>query len=809
MSSLPQRARRSFAADPSSVALARRFARLQLDDWGAPELRDNAALAVSELVTNAVVHTGTTAVVDLRLDSQSLRVEVEDQHPGRALPTGLRTPDDDDEGGRGLIITSSIASSWGVEYTPSTKRVWLVCDRDRPQGADRVGGKAPHVVTVEGAAVAVVALAPDGTVAAWNSDATRLFGWQPEQVVGRPFHQIVDPVAGERPPEEAMAGEGSWQGVYTLLAEDGTPVSVFASHNAVGGDRSVALLLVPEKQRGLLEHPSRQRQAPENRRESDPLGLRDDALLRLAVDDYLPLATERVRDALDADASYLLIAHDVSDEFEVVAVSGLPDAVRGTRMVAGEPGAPDARSPNLPVLIGDGAGIEVAPLRGTTARSLVMVPVVAGGRVIGALAVASERQDRFSDDQCVLLQRLSDSLALAADRARLQSSERERRGWLTFVAEAGDLLAHSLDQEMTMAITGQIVVPRLATWCALYLDDERDEPVLHQVWHADERLVGDLRNALLKTRPDELAETGDAALAGELTTLRLMARGRGIGHLALGRPVGSPLRDDVLLVAESIVRRAALAIDNARAHGALLATGQALQASLLPPSLPDVPGMDVGVVYEAAGEGTAAGGDFYDIFPVDAGSWCFVVGDVCGTGAEAAAVTGLARHTIRSLTRAGFTVAATLERLNEAILDEGERSRFLTLVCGIFREKGGRVQLSLVNAGHPAPFVTSAGSPVRRIGAPQLLLGVIEKVEYIAEDHVLERGELLVALTDGVLERRDGGRMLDDHGVSSELARVGDLPAQAVAERLRRLVVEFAPSPQSDDIAILVLLVGG
>ena len=108
-------------------------------------------------------------------------------------------------------------------------------------------------------------------------------------------------------------------------------------------------------------------------------------------------------------------------------------------------------------------------------------------------------------------------------------------------------------------------------------------------------------------------------LAGELTTLRLLARGRGIGHLVLGRPVGSPLRDDVLLVTESIARRAALAIDNARAHGALLATGQALQASLLPPSLPDVPGLEVGVVYEAAGEGTAAGGDFYDIFPVDGG----------------------------------------------------------------------------------------------------------------------------------------------------------------------------------------------
>jgi serine phosphatase RsbU (regulator of sigma subunit) len=287
-----------------------------------------------------------------------------------------------------------------------------------------------------------------------------------------------------------------------------------------------------------------------------------------------------------------------------------------------------------------------------------------------------------------------------------------------------------------------------------------------------------------------------------------MARGRGIGHLVLGRPAGNPLRDDVLLVTESIARRAALAIDNARAHGALLATGQALQASLLPPSLPDVPGLEVGVVYEAAGEGAAAGGDFYDIFPVENGTWCFVVGDVCGTGAEAAAVTGLARHTIRSLTRAGFPVAPTLERLNSAILDEGERARFLTLVCGLFRHEGSRVQINLVNAGHPAPFVTGADAGVRRIGSPQLLLGVMDQVTYVPEEHVLERGELLVALTDGVLERRNGSLMLDDSGVATELATMGELPAQAVAERLRRLVVDFADSPQSDDIAILALRVG-
>ena len=221
-----------------------------------------------------------------------------------------------------------------------------------------------------------------------------------------------------------------------------------------------------------------------------------------------------------------------------------------------------------------------------------------------------------------------------------------------------------------------------------------------------------------------------------------------------------------------------------------------------------MPGLDLGVVYEAAGEGTAAGGDFYDIFPIGNGTWCFVVGDVCGTGAEAAAVTGLARHTIRSLTRAGFPIAPTLERLNAAILDEGERSRFLTLVGGTFRQDGARVRLSVVNAGHPAPFAVSTDRSVRRLGSDQMLLGVSDRVTYVAEDHVLEPGELMVALTDGVLERRNGSRMLEDSGVAADLARAGDLPAQVIAERLRRLTIDFADSPQSDDIAILALRVG-
>ena len=448
----------------------------------------------------------------------------------------------------------------------------------------------------------------------------------------------------------------------------------------------------------------------------------------------------------------------------------------------------------------------VAILADTDLRSLVVAPVLFEGRVIGALAAANDRPGGFREEQSVLLQRAADWIGAAVDRARSRHAEQQRGAWLGFLAEAGDLLAGPLDPEMTVALTGQIVVPELARWCGIFLDDERGRPVLAQAWHQDEQAMEPLRRALVAG--SGTIETGDARLDGEVRIVPLLARGRRIGLLALGRPEGDPLRGELLTVAESVALRAALAIDNARAHADLHTAGQALQRSLLPAGVPAMPGVEVGVVYEPAGEGDAAGGDFYDLFPVGGGRWCFMVGDVCGKGAEAAAMTGMARHSVRALMRAGFSVASTLERLNAAILEEGERARFVTLACGTLEPAGaGRMLLRLVCAGHPPPFLVGDGA-VSRLGRPQPLLGVVEAADYSDEEFVLHRGELLVTLTDGVLERRNGQIMLDDDGVSSELDAARRLSAQAVADRLRRTVVEFAPEPHRDDLAVLALRIG-
>ncbi len=799
---------RTFVPDARSVGRARWFVREILDEWGVRDLTDSALLSVSELVTNAVVHAGTPVRLSLALDAVNLRVEVQDSHPGRALPVWTESRLPEAERGRGLLIVSALASAWGVEYSGGVKRVWLELARPVAPGAATAAVPGADPVVDGDARVAVIQVTGNGSISAWNDDAEAMFGWSRDEVVGRDFAEMLKVNSGTQPPDVVIPSSGGrWQGSYAVRRRSGDPVDVFAAHiSADKGDSTVALM-VPLGRRALLEAPVHRQGPPAG--DSDPVGLRAEALNRLSLDDYLTLAVERARDRVSADATYLLLARDFDLDYEVRAVSGLDDTVRGTRVDPQSPGAPDARNPQLPVIFGDLSDTRVPLLKGSDLRSLVVVPVVVDGRVTGALGAASERVDGFTDEQSVRLQRIADAVAVAADRARLQTSERERRGWLSFLAEAGDLLAGSLDQAMTIAITGQIVIPQLATWCAVYLDDARGVPVLEQVWHADERLHGPLRSALDRVAPEQITGSDEEQLRGETHAIRLSARGRQIGLLVLGRPAGEPLEGEVLLVAESVARRAAVAIDNARAHGDLRAVGQTLQQSLLPSSMPVVPYLDVGVVYEAAGESSTVGGDFYDLFFVGGNRWCFVVGDVCGTGAEAAAVTGLARHTIRALALAGFPVAAILERLNSAILDEGERSRFLTLVCGTLEpEPGRRVRMSLVSAGHPLPFVVHEGGVVHQIARPQSLLGVLPHVQYTAEEHLLERGDMLVTVTDGVLERRNGGRMLGEVGLMGELSHAGHLPAQAVAERIRRLVVDYTHTPPSDDMAILVLRLG-
>ncbi|MFD5876968.1 SpoIIE family protein phosphatase [Streptomyces sp. NPDC060322] len=862
-------ARAAATFDPvgRSVATARAFVRDTLQGWGYTDVVDDAVVLTSELVTNAVVHAGTAADVLCLRTEDGVRVEVADHYPEREVPlqsSGLHFGSPDREGGRGLLLCAALASRWGVEYTPTHKHVWFQLDLpERPVGVRSASPVLPTAllpVAEPRVRVAVVQIDGSGSIASWNDDATFLFGYAAEQVGGK---QLTDFVAWPHTPgtntgiAEALR-LSRWEGSYGIRGADGRIIPVYGSHLRVrdaDGEPSTVCLLVRDYERAVLQTPVRapvSDSSTENR-STDPFEIFIGSPAPDDLDGLLQRTVERARDMLDADAAFLLLATDDETELEVRATTGLPSARQRFARVPVEAGTGRYGSARMPAVHED---LTVVPgavplLSDTGMRSVVTVPLKVEGRLTGSLGVAAEAAGRYSNEEALRLQFAADRIALAVESARLGELERLRRGSLSFLVEASDLLAGTLDRDQTLALMAQMTVPTLATWCAVYtIADQSSEPYLSYVLHEDEDLIDGLK-ALLSSidPPDPVPAPGarlwpvpteaghqaalrtskrtlgrDAplsmgaaartvlatavAVGGETVVLPLVARNRVIGMLTLGKPSDEHFRQEILELAEDLSRRAALALDNARLYSERMAISQSLQRSLLPPGLPDVPNVEIEVIYRAAGEGNEVGGDFYDVFPIRDGAYGFAIGDVCGTGPEAAAVTGLARHALRLLAREGFGGPAVLERLNAAILDEGARSRFLTLLYGeLWPQEDGSALLKVVCAGHPLPLRLRQDGSVEAAAEPQPLLGVIEDLELYEQEVTLEPGDVLLCVTDGVTERREGARMLGDDGLADVLAMCTGLTAGAVAGRILRAVERFAAEPASDDMAILAMRV--
>ncbi|MCI3930633.1 SpoIIE family protein phosphatase [Streptomyces sp. AN091965] len=426
------------------------------------------------------------------------------------------------------------------------------------------------------------------------------------------------------------------------------------------------------------------------------------------------------------------------------------------------------------------------------------------------------------------------------------------RGALTFLAEASDMLAGQFDENLVAALAGQLLVPRLADWCAVWLDDEADSAGraagarapgtrLARVWHTSEQRIEELRRVLEK-EPPSLADTagpgavpvswpGDAFggdSTGAAVAYRLVAGGRSLGALVIGRAGLPRFPDEVTGLVEDFSRRVALAISAARRYQRQATISRVLQRGLLPSAVAEIPGVQSGVVYEPREQG-GPGGDFYDVFPAGDGRWCFALGDVQGKGPEAAVVIGLARPWLRLLAREGYQVAEVLDRLNQLLLDdateaadaaaavvavaggqgvppEGATARFLSLLYGELVPYDGGVRCTVACAGHPLPLLLDADGRVRPATGPQMLLGVVDDETYTSQTFDLLPGDTLLCVTDGVTERRTGGRLFDDgDGLAKALADCAGLDAELVAERIRRLVHEFSTRPPDDDLALLVL----
>ncbi|MCT9010259.1 SpoIIE family protein phosphatase [Streptomyces sp. NPDC054766] len=865
------RAAASFEPVGRSVATARSFVRDTLQGWGFADIVDDAVVLTSELVTNAVVHAGTSADVLCLRSDDGVRIEVADHYPEREIPlqaTAVSMGSPDREGGRGLQLCAALASRWGVDYTPTHKQVWFQLDLpERAVGTRAAGPSLPaHLLPLADGRVrvAVVQIDRTGAINAWNEDSEELFGYAAEQVTGKP---LTDFAAWPHTPGtstgivEALQ-LSRWEGTYGVRCADGRVTPVYASHLRVrdtSGEPSTVCLLVRDHERAVLQTPLRGPASDSGTHAEgqaiDPFEVFIGSPAPDDLDGLLQRTVERARDMLDGDSAFLLLATDDETELEVRASTGLPSARQRFARVPVEAGPGRYGSARMPAVHED---LTVVPgavplLGGTGMRSVVTVPLKVEGRLTGSLGVAAESPGRYSNEEALRLQFAADRIALAVESARLGELERLRRGSLSFLVEASDLLAGTLDRDQTLALMAQMTVPTLATWCAVYtIADQASEPYLSYVLHEDEERIDGLKALLSKIAPPDPVPTPGAriwsapaaaaheaalrtsmrslglgeqasvasgigttlataaAVGGETVVLPLVARNRVIGMLTLGKPSDEHFRQEILELAEDLSRRAALALDNARLYSERTAISQSLQRSLLPPELPHIEGVEVEVIYRAAGEGNEVGGDFYDLFPIRDGAYGFAIGDVCGTGPEAAAVTGLARHALRLLAREGYGGPAVLERLNSAILDEGARSRFLTLLYGeLWPQEDGSAVLKVVCAGHPLPLRLRQDGTVEPAAEPQPLLGVMEDLELYEQTVTLDPGDVLLCVTDGVTERREGTRMLGDDGLADVLTTCTGLTAGAVAARIMRAVERFASDAPSDDMAILAMRVPG
>lgn len=463
---------------------------------------------------------------------------------------------------------------------------------------------------------------------------------------------------------------------------------------------------------------------------------------------------------------------------------------------------------------GDGQGLQLLARYGQQPRvnyDLVRVPLTVHRPYVGELELDAA-PSAYAQPLAVLV---AERLSLHLENDRLRRADLRRQAWLTFLAEASELLAQSLDVELTMALIPQLVVPRLGQWCAVHTSNEWGQLRLAAASHADESMLPQLHTVLAETGPDsiqsrlrEASRNGTQLPLGVPTegfAVPLIARGQRLGTLAVGRHQRHRHDPDEVAVLEDVARRAALAIENARIHAERRRVAQALQQSLLPPVLPVVEGIGLAAEYVPTGDDADVGGDFYDVLPLPDGRWLVVIGDVSGKGVQAAALTGLVRNVIRTLIGDGKPLPETLIRLNGALVERGG-GRYCTLaLAAVGPGVGNQLEVSLHLAGHDRPVLLTATGAARFVGIGGTALGLLDSISSPATELTLDPGEALIFYTDGVTERRRGRELFGVDRLREATAPLAGYSADVVAARLRSTALGFSTEPPRDDIAILVL----
>jgi serine phosphatase RsbU (regulator of sigma subunit) len=563
-----------------------------------------------------------------------------------------------------------------------------------------------------------------------------------------------------------------------------------------------------------------------------------EAIARLSLAHTLETAVERIADllAIERVGIYLLdggrlvaaAGRDLAPGHEEVAHSLLelalgPQRARETIEVRARGGDPAH------------AGA-VRALRSVDVDSALAVPLRLQDEAIGLL-VAYPRVRRPSAADRALLASLATQLAVAVQNARLHEeakelgealgsvleSERQAARRLRALYEISSSFTSSLSLETTLETVARAVVDVLDVDAAVIrVPDERGDTMVTKAVHvADERLDAAVRTILERAQPT-------VRVRGPLVLNPARARNLGGAHALLAPfleagstaavlPIetpaevlalltivsldpASPISGDTVATAATMAAQAALAIDNARLYQQQKQLAETIQRALLPSDRPEVPGLEVGTVYESAAR-LDVGGDVYDFLELGDGRLAVVLGDVMGHGVDATADMALAKFVFRSLAREHPEPADFLAAANEVISGEIGLGKFITMAYVVLDPAGAVVGAS---AGHPAPRLLLPDGRVEPLACRGLALGIRGGQEYEEARAELPPGAAVVLYTDGVVEARRDGELYGTERLDAFLCEHRDLPPEELARGVVAACRTFAGGEVSDDCAVVV-----
>ena len=702
---------------------------------------------------------------------------------------------------------------------------------------------------LEGLLLAVVAVDARGHLTYANPATSTLFGVAGDEILGQDVRTALCAEPSRGVIDEVLAlvlSAGSWVGELTMSGPSGAPLPVVTSWTAVerDGERTGALLfLEPTGALGagsLTQQDSGARSRGQTRRLHRFSAVLNELIAAESLEAVAKVVTEHMTDAAGAVLGSLSLLVD-DDTLALIAIRGGTEGVE-TRWAtypvsANTPASEAVRKAEPIVVVGRDEidkrypGLE-GPADDTGERSLVALPLLASGRRVGVLAFSFPNLWRVDDAEALFIRLLADTCAMTVDRLQAQQEARDREAKLTFLAETSATLASDLDYESTLVAVAQAAVPWFADWCSIQLEEDGLLRSI-SVAHAQAEMVALVDELQTRYPPEpnpevgayKVLRTGESDLIPEIPDELLVQAAVDEEHLRLIRlldlrsALSCPLKvqdrvvgvitwvsgeggrrftPDDLAFGENLAQRAAVAIDNAKLHSQVRDVALQLQRAVLPERLPHVPGWATAVCYLPAGR-TDAGGDFYDVVPLDDGRIAAFVGDVMGRGVQAASVMAQMRSAIRTLAAVDPDPAAVMAGMDR-VFDALRLEHLVTMVYALADPELDHV--AIINAGHPEPILLGATGSVEVLSQDSTLLlgaGGGHRSVLTAE---LRPGDSLFLYTDGLVERRDGD---NEAGLARKLADVPRGTDEDLTGWLAAAVDEIRDPTRDDDVAALLL----